>query len=100
MRPASLGSTAWHATFAQLTRLHQRRLCAAVISNPWRSPAPRVLDSAPSLASRSRCAACKQENYSCLQGPSTTQLTKEVRSLQIGKYPSASRALHETHTSC
>eukprot|EP00965_Chrysotila_dentata_P008457 275524-Pleurochrysis_carterae.AAC.3 len=51
MLPTSLDSTASHAAFAQLTlRLHQRRLCTAALFGPCRSPAPRVLDFAPSLA--------------------------------------------------
>eukprot|EP00965_Chrysotila_dentata_P185623 6128334-Pleurochrysis_carterae.AAC.1 len=81
MRPASLGSTALHATFARLTLLRPRRLCAAVLSSPCRSPAPCVFDSIPSLDSRSRRAACK-DGSSRLQGPRPTQQTKEVRSPQ------------------
>eukprot|EP00965_Chrysotila_dentata_P060138 1994030-Pleurochrysis_carterae.AAC.1 len=73
--------TLTHAAFAQLTLLHRRRLRAVVLPGPCRSPAPCVLDSTPSLASRSRPAACKQGS-SRLQGPRTTQLTKEVSSPQ------------------
>eukprot|EP00965_Chrysotila_dentata_P097209 3212976-Pleurochrysis_carterae.AAC.1 len=60
MRPASLGSTASHAAPAQLTLLHPRRLRAAVLSSYFRSLSPCVSDSAASLASRSRRAACEQ----------------------------------------
>eukprot|EP00965_Chrysotila_dentata_P198817 6179040-Pleurochrysis_carterae.AAC.1 len=60
MRPASLDATASHATPTHFTLLHQRRLCAVVLSSPCRSPAPRVLDSASRLASRWRCEACEQ----------------------------------------
>eukprot|EP00965_Chrysotila_dentata_P008812 287154-Pleurochrysis_carterae.AAC.1 len=76
MRPASLDSATSHAAFAQLTLLHPHRLRAAVFSDPCRFPAPRVFDFAPSLASRSRRAACKQGS-SRPQRPRTTQLTKE-----------------------
>eukprot|EP00965_Chrysotila_dentata_P226148 6195227-Pleurochrysis_carterae.AAC.1 len=59
MQPTSLDSKASHAAFAYLTLLRQRRHCAAAPLGPCRSCAPRVLDSAPSLAPESRCAACK-----------------------------------------
>eukprot|EP00965_Chrysotila_dentata_P186568 6160159-Pleurochrysis_carterae.AAC.1 len=60
MRPASIDSTASHAAIAQLTLLHPCRFRAAVLSSPCRAPARCVLDSTPSLAPRSRRAACKQ----------------------------------------
>eukprot|EP00965_Chrysotila_dentata_P102480 3382710-Pleurochrysis_carterae.AAC.1 len=60
MRPASLGSTASQAAYAQLTLLHRCRSRAAELSSPCRSPAPRALDSSSSRASASRREACAQ----------------------------------------
>eukprot|EP00965_Chrysotila_dentata_P025474 847255-Pleurochrysis_carterae.AAC.1 len=82
MRPASIDSTASHAAFAQLRLLHPCRLRAAVLSSPCRIPARCVLDSTPSLASRSRGAACKYGS-SRLQGPRTTQLTRREEARRL-----------------
>eukprot|EP00965_Chrysotila_dentata_P256997 6212743-Pleurochrysis_carterae.AAC.1 len=78
MRPASLDSTASHAAFAQLTLLHSRRLCAAVLSSPCRVPARCVLNAARSLASV-RAARPATRDFSPPRAKNNTT-NKEVRS--------------------